>query len=147
MKFNIHLGYREWWMLFGAILISISAFLLFKFLDVIVYGIFIYYIARPIYTRINSRTGSKDIGILISLLFFVLPVVFLGVYTLGIALSEADSLVKNTEFLQWVQGSYVEFLTGRAEEFYKSVDMGYLFNILKEHGKNIIDAVLEYISR
>ena len=69
------------WGIMGLIAVGIIAFVVFTFLPWAVLGLFIYYVARPVTRRIESRIGRKGLSAALSLVVMVVPIVlFLGVF-------------------------------------------------------------------
>lgn len=69
------------WGIMGLIAVGIIAFVVFTFLPWVVLGLFIYYVARPVTRRIESRIGRKGLSAALSLVVMVVPIVlFLGVF-------------------------------------------------------------------
>ena len=65
-----------WWV-FGLGLLGVLAFVGLRFLPWLVFGLFIYYVSRPITRRIEGRFGSPGLVAMLTLLLIVLPVVLL----------------------------------------------------------------------
>jgi predicted PurR-regulated permease PerM len=76
----------------------------FPFLDVIIYGIFIYYVARPIFSEFDRRFKHKSAAAFISLFIVVLPIVLVSIYTLSIAYIEL------TKFLTQIECGYMHYV-------------------------------------
>lgn len=70
----------KWWVA-GLIVFGIIAAVAYAFLPWVVFGVFVYYVARPINRRFRKRTERKNLSAALSLLLIVVPVVlFLGVF-------------------------------------------------------------------
>lgn len=89
---------KLYWQVVGLISIALLAYMFFRFLDVIIYGIFIYYVARPMYSEFDSRFRHKNWGAFISLFIVVLPIVLISIYTLSIASVELSKFLTQIEF-------------------------------------------------
>ncbi len=77
----------RWWVV-GAIVFGIVAVVAYTFLPWVVFGVFIYYVARPINRLIGNRVGNGNLSAALSLLLIVVPIVlFLGVF-LSIAIGQ-----------------------------------------------------------
>ncbi len=77
----------RWWIV-GLLVFGIVAAVAFTFLPWIVFGLFVYYVARPINRRIGNRIGRGNLSAGLSLLLIVVPIVlFLGVF-LAIAVGQ-----------------------------------------------------------
>jgi predicted PurR-regulated permease PerM len=80
-----------WWAVALALGATL-AFVLYRFVGTFVLGLFLYYAARPAFTRLRSRVGSPSLAALGALLVLALPVVLLFGYTVGLAIAELQSL-------------------------------------------------------
>ncbi|MEA2076273.1 MAG: AI-2E family transporter [Euryarchaeota archaeon] len=102
---------KLYWQILGLIAIALLAYMLFPFYDVLIYGIFIYYVARPIYRAFDRRSKYKGLGAFISLFFVVLPIVLISIYTLGIAYIELSKFLTQVDFEQmdYVNGIFKTF--------------------------------------
>ncbi len=89
---------KLYWQILGLISIALLAYMLFPFLDVIIYGIFIYYVARPMYSEFDRRFKHKSVAAFISLFIVVLPIVLISIYTLSIAYIELSKFLTQVEF-------------------------------------------------
>jgi predicted PurR-regulated permease PerM len=65
------------------------------FIDVLMYGIFVYYILRPLYRRINKRISSKEVSAGLSILALIVPIILLMYYTLNVASNELTLIMRN----------------------------------------------------
>jgi predicted PurR-regulated permease PerM len=65
-----------WWML-GLGLLGVLALVALRFLPWLVFGLFVYYVSRPITRRLERRFGSPGLVAMVTLLLIVLPVVLL----------------------------------------------------------------------
>jgi predicted PurR-regulated permease PerM len=71
------------WLILGLISTALLVYVLFRFCDVLIYGIFVYYVARPVYRGFVKRYKYERVGAFISLFFIVLPLVLIGIYALS----------------------------------------------------------------
>jgi predicted PurR-regulated permease PerM len=72
------------WLIMGAILIFLLAWIAWPFLNVIVYAIFLYYITRPIKRRLKPYIKNESLLVLVCLVLLVLPLVLImGYYFLS----------------------------------------------------------------
>ncbi|GKZ15761.1 AI-2E family transporter [Haladaptatus sp. T7] len=70
----------KWWVL-GLIVFGIIAAVAYMFLPWVVFGLFVYYVARPINRYLGRRIKGKNLSAALSLVLIVVPVVlFLGVF-------------------------------------------------------------------
>jgi predicted PurR-regulated permease PerM len=70
----------KWWVV-GLIVVGIIVAVAYTFLPWVVFGLFVYYVARPINRYLGRRIKGKNLSAALSLLLIVVPVVlFLGVF-------------------------------------------------------------------
>jgi predicted PurR-regulated permease PerM len=113
MKGSITKRDRRYWLIFGGISTILLMYMIFPFIDVILYGLFLYYITRPIYELINDRIRNKNISASLSLIIFVLPVIIILAYTTIVASYELNRFLTGVDY---------------------TIPSEYLGNILKELG-------------
>ncbi len=89
---------KRYWLVFGIISVGLLLYMIFPFIDVIIYGIFIYYITRPVYERINNRICSKNISATLALIIFVLPVILILVYAISVASHELMRFLEGVDY-------------------------------------------------
>ncbi|WP_231186751.1 AI-2E family transporter [Haladaptatus sp. DYF46] len=81
----------KWWVV-GLIVFGIVAAVAYTFLPWVVFGLFTYYVARPINRYIGRRIKGRNASAALSLLLIVIPVVlFLGVF-FSIAIGQLASI-------------------------------------------------------
>jgi predicted PurR-regulated permease PerM len=88
---------RNVWIMIGALIFISLAYLLHPFLDLIVYGIFIYYIARPLHERLLPKLKSNSISAALALVILALPVVLVLLYSIGVASVEMSNFISKSE--------------------------------------------------
>jgi len=120
-------------------------YMLFPFLDVALFGIFIYYIARPIYRTLVRITKSETLSAMIALLFLILPMILLFTYLVSIAANEISDFLSS----EINMGINLTDMFAQLGEF--SVALGYedLITLIKENtnvGKTLIDAASSSIT-
>jgi predicted PurR-regulated permease PerM len=76
-----------WWVL-GAVFLGIVAWIGFQYLGWIVFGLFTYYVGRPI-TRRLSRRLSRSLAAALTLLFIIVPILLFISAFLAVALGQA----------------------------------------------------------
>jgi predicted PurR-regulated permease PerM len=86
------------WQILGIISVALLAYMFFPFIDVIIYGIFIYYVARPTYRELDKRFKYKSLSAFISLSIVVLPIVLIGIYAADIAYTELNNILTKIDF-------------------------------------------------
>jgi len=81
------------WILLGLA----SAYLLYRmivpFVNVVVYSVFVYYVGRPFYRRVQRRLRSPELSAFITLFILLLPVTLIILYGLGVASIELLNLM------------------------------------------------------
>lgn len=87
------------WQILGIISVALLAYMLFPFIDVIIYGMFIYYVARPTYREFKRRFEHESLGAFISLSIVVLPIVLISIYTVNIAYTELNKILTQVDFV------------------------------------------------
>ena len=92
----------KWWIA-GLIVFGIIAAVAFTFLPWVVFGLFIYYVARPINRRLRTRIRRENLSAAITLLLIVVPVVlFLGVF-LSVAVGQLAAFATSNTATQLLQ--------------------------------------------
>ncbi|RCV65409.1 putative PurR-regulated permease PerM [Methanophagales archaeon] len=86
------------WLIVGLISIALLVYVLFRSCDVIIYGIFIYYVARPVYRGFVKRCKYESVDAFCSLFFIVLPLVLICSYILSIAYMELSKFFVDSGF-------------------------------------------------
>jgi len=85
-------AYDAKWLIFGAALVLLLLWVMWPFLTVIVYAVFIYYIARPIKRRLQPYIKNETLLVMACMLLLVLPLLLIIGYTLLLALSQFNAL-------------------------------------------------------
>ncbi len=85
--------------LYGLLLFIVTASVMLRFADVLVYAVFLYYITKPIKNRLDNRIKSKDLAITVSLIVLVLPVILTALYSFSIASHELNQLLSANAFI------------------------------------------------
>jgi len=89
---------RRYWQILGLISIGLLLYMSVPFLDVIIYGIFIYYVTRPIYERIDDRIKRRNVSAFVSLFLLILPVIIIAIYTSSIASFELTRFMEGIDY-------------------------------------------------
>lgn len=84
---------RVAWWLVGLGLLVVFADVVAAYLGWFVFGLFTYYLARPVSRRVEGVVGSGTLGAGLSLLFIALPVLFVLVVFLLVALGQVAELL------------------------------------------------------
>jgi predicted PurR-regulated permease PerM len=82
-----------WWWLLGLALLAVLALVLNRYLPWLIFGIFIYYVARPITRRIEGYVPSKTLAAVLTLFLIVVPIVVIIGAILLVALGQLVSAV------------------------------------------------------
>jgi predicted PurR-regulated permease PerM len=72
------------------------------FLDVVVYGIFLYYITRPIRDRLHQYIKNRTLLVSICLLAITLPILVVLAYTLLQSISELGAFLLSKDILSGI---------------------------------------------
>lgn len=83
--------YNAKWLILGIILVALIIWVAWPFLNVIVYGIFIYYVAKPIKRRLRPYIKNDTALVFVSLFLIALPFALVIGYALLLGISEFSS--------------------------------------------------------
>lgn len=84
--------YNAKWPIFGFILVLLMLWVAWPFLNVIVYGLFIYYVAKPIKRRLRPYIKNDTALVFVCLFLLALPFVIVIGYALLLGISEVSSV-------------------------------------------------------
>jgi predicted PurR-regulated permease PerM len=104
-------AYDAKWVIFGAALVLLLLWVAWPFLTVIVYAIFIYYIAKPIKRRLHPYIKNESLLVAACLFLLVLPLIIIIGYTLLLALSQFNSIVTGLGMQSIQQGPLTNLST------------------------------------
>lgn len=121
------------WKLFGALSLGLLIYMVFPFLDVFIYGIFIYHVARPLYRKFHKRFQNKTIPSFISLFLVVLPILIIAIYTLSVASIELSTLLANID-LAAINIEYINQILNEFNTLAKDITPMELLGLISEHG-------------
>ncbi|MFH1788771.1 MAG: AI-2E family transporter [Candidatus Altiarchaeota archaeon] len=79
---------RFHWVALGLVSFTLLLFMIKPFVDVLVYGVFLYYILRPLYWKVNQKMHSRDVSAGLSILAVIIPLILLMWYMLDVATTE-----------------------------------------------------------
>ena len=85
-------GHLGWWVL-GAVLLAVLGLVVDQYLPWLVFGLFIYYVARPITRRLEQRIASPTLVAALTLLLIVVPIVVMIGAVLLVALGQLVTMV------------------------------------------------------
>lgn len=82
------------WFILGVFLFLLLAWIAWPFVDVIIYAIFFYYVARPIKQRLQPYIKNETLLVLTCLFLLILPLFIVVGYTMLLAVNQANMLVR-----------------------------------------------------
>jgi len=130
--------------LLGFLLFIVTASVMLRFVDVLVYAVFLYYITKPVKKRIEKRIKSPDLVITVSLIVLVLPVILLALYSLSIASHELNQLISANSL---ILDEHINNAVGELEEIYLNLESLDLLVLMGQGGMaaydNLINPLLQ----
>lgn len=81
------------WLLVGLVLTAGVALALSRFLGTLVFALFIYYASRPVHKRFEEVTDHPDVGVVVTLLVFVVPILGILLYSALILFKEVATFL------------------------------------------------------
>ncbi|WP_410767355.1 AI-2E family transporter [Haloferax sp. DFSO60] len=81
-----------WWV-FALVIGGVVVFVGWVYLPWVVFGLFVYYVARPIEKRLEGRVPSKNIAAGVTLLLVVLPIIAILVGALAVTFSQLSTIL------------------------------------------------------
>ena len=84
---------RTGWWIVAAVVLAIVGLFFFSFVGTFIFGLFVYYGARPINRRIQRGVDSRALAATVTLLFIVLPTLALLGYTGFVAFRETTAFL------------------------------------------------------
>ncbi len=95
-KRNVHIWTAHerlgWWIL-GLVLLAVLGLVVHQFLPWLIFGLFIYYVAKPITQRLERRIDSPTLVAVLTLLLIVIPIVVMLGAILLVALGQLVSTI------------------------------------------------------
>jgi len=64
-----------WWWLLGLVLAALTLFVFYSYVGTLMFGLFLYYAARPVSRGLERRIGSPGVAAALTMLLIVLPFV------------------------------------------------------------------------
>ena len=119
------------WFILGLLSFTLLYLLVGPMFDVLVYSLFMYYIARPLHALIHRRVKSAPASAVISLCILVLPITLLLVYTAFVASTEASNFI-TTATTPYLTG--VNKLVGNYSIVYKQLSPDELIQVINKSG-------------
>ncbi|WP_255148821.1 AI-2E family transporter [Halorarius halobius] len=86
--------------LFAALLAAALAFVGWRYVGTLVLGLFVYYVTRPVFVRIDRRVPNRTLSTAIAILAVTLPVLLLVGWTVAVAVQELAALAESAAFEQ-----------------------------------------------
>ncbi|MFC7154301.1 AI-2E family transporter [Halomarina halobia] len=80
--------WRAGWVGVGVVLTTAVLFVVYSFIGTFVFGVFIYYATRPVYSRLKRRIYPPSLAAFAALFVLALPAILLFAYTVAIGLQE-----------------------------------------------------------
>jgi len=90
-----------WWLL-GVALLGVAAFVAYNYLPWIVFGLFVYYVARPITRRLEPRLGSSSLAAATTILLLVVPFVAFVAAFFVVALGQISNALAGVQVQAFV---------------------------------------------
>ncbi len=87
----------RYWQLIGLVSVSLLLYMCLPFLDAIIYGIFLYYVARPLYDILHKKFHHDTLGSFVAIFAIILPIILVLLYTISIAFVEFSTLLSNAD--------------------------------------------------
>jgi predicted PurR-regulated permease PerM len=97
-------AYDAKWVIFGVALVLVLLWVAWPFLTVIVYGIFIYYIAKPIKRKLQRYIKNETLLVAACMFLLVLPLLIIIAYTLLLGLSQFNAIIMSIGLQSLPQG-------------------------------------------
>ncbi len=141
---------KLYWQILGLIAIALLVYMVFPYYDVLIYGIFIYYVARPIYSAFNRRCKYGSMGAFISLVFVMLPIVLIGIYALSTAYIELSEILIHADFghMDYVNGLFKNIKdianSKNPADIFSLISQGDTGNIILTQITTFSDSILKF---
>lgn len=116
--------YRAKWLLLGIALVLLLIWILRPFLDVFIYGIFVYYISRPIKQWLSRYIKNDAVLVSVSLLLLALPLIILIAYTLLVGMSQLMGVINHYGVAAAVPSGPLTNMTKSFSELQTSLSSG-----------------------
>jgi predicted PurR-regulated permease PerM len=97
-------AYDVKWLIFGLVLVLLLFWVAWPFLTVIVYAIFLYYIAKPIKRRLRPYVKNGSFLVTLCLFLLVLPLLLIIGYTLLVAVYQLNAVIAGLGLQSLPQG-------------------------------------------
>lgn len=75
------------------VLVATLAYAAWRYVGTVVLGVFAYYVARPVFQRIDARVGSRTVALIVTPLAVALPVLLLVAWTVALLLGSLSRLL------------------------------------------------------
>ena len=120
-KSETNRSHIAWWVL-GFVLAMLLALVVYKFIGTFVVGLFVYYISKPVYSRLKQDIKSSGLAAFATLVVVALPILLIIGYTLTIGIQGFGKLIQQyqIETLARYLGPYIEIssLTAPIEQIF-----------------------------
>ncbi|HTY91627.1 MAG TPA: AI-2E family transporter [Methanocella sp.] len=104
-------AYDAKWVIFGVALMLLLLWVVWPFITVIVYAIFIYYIAKPIKHKLRPYIKNESLLVAACMFLLVLPLLIIIGYTALLALSQFNAVVTGIGLQSMSQGPLTNMST------------------------------------
>ena len=96
--------YHAKWIILGIVLVLLLIWVAWPFLVAIVYGIFLYYVTRPIKRRLKPYIKNENLLVATCMLVLVLPLILIIGYTLLLGVGQFNALMQGIGLQSFSQG-------------------------------------------
>ncbi|KAB1198612.1 MULTISPECIES: AI-2E family transporter [Haloferax] len=86
---------RIWWGALGLLLLGVLAWVGFRYLGWVVFGLFTYYVGRPITRRLLRHISSRSMVAGLTLTFIIVPILLFILLFLGVATNQALQILSS----------------------------------------------------
>ncbi|KAB1191276.1 MULTISPECIES: AI-2E family transporter [Haloferax] len=86
------------------VLFALVVYVTWRYVGTFVLGLFLYYVTRPVHARISQRVHSRTLSVMLALVSVALPVLFLVVWTISVAIRGLRDLLGTDPTAQPIPG-------------------------------------------
>ncbi|CAJ35960.1 AI-2E family transporter [Methanocella arvoryzae] len=121
--------YRAKWLLIGIALTLLLFWIMRSFFDIVVYGIFIYYISRPIKNRLSRHIRNETLLVTACLTLLILPLILVVAYTLLIGMSQLLAVVDDQGLMSAIPAGILANVTASFSSMHSNLSAGRLTEV------------------
>ena len=81
-----------WWWLLGLVLAGLAVFVFYSYVGTLMFGLFLYYAARPVSRGLERRVGSSSLAAALTMLLIVLPFVVVAAAIVLVSLGQLAAI-------------------------------------------------------